>query len=83
MAKLYGSLLCPDCVEAIEYLDKIDYKYDFINITESMINLKEFLKHRDTREEFKEFLGQGYIIIPALLTDDDKFIIVDDIFNLK
>ena len=42
MPKMYGSMLCPDCVEAKEYFEKINYKYDFVNITESMANLKEF-----------------------------------------
>ena len=43
MPKVYGSMLCPDCVEAKEYFEKVNYKYEFINITESMKNLKEFL----------------------------------------
>ena len=57
MSKMYGSMLCPDCVEAKEYFEKINYKYDFVNITESMANLKEFLHLRDTRKEF-EFKGR-------------------------
>ena len=43
MPKVYGSMLCPDCVEAKEYFEKVNYKYEFVNITESMKNLKEFL----------------------------------------
>ena len=50
MPKMYGSMLCPDCVEAKEYFEKINYKYEFVNITESMANLKEFLHLRDTRK---------------------------------
>ena len=52
MPKVYGSMLCPDCVEAKEYFEKVNYKYEFVNITESMKNLKEFLALRDNRKEF-------------------------------
>lgn len=83
MAKLYGTHLCPDCVEAMVYLDSIGYKYEFLSITDNLMNLKEFLKYRDTREEFKEFLGKGYVVIPALLTDDGKFILNDNVFEIK
>ena len=69
MPKMYGSMLCPDCVEAKEYFEKINYKYEFVNITESMANLKEFLHIRDTRKEFDEVKSLGYVGIPAILTD--------------
>ena len=26
MPKVYGSMLCPDCVEAKEYFEKVNYK---------------------------------------------------------
>ena len=54
-------MLCPDCVEAKEYFEKINYKYDFVNITESMANLKEFLHLRDTRKEFDDHYKSIYI----------------------
>ena len=83
MSKMYGSMLCPDCVEAKEYLKKINYKYDFVNITESMVNLKEFLYLRDTRKEFEEVKSLGYVGIPAILTDDNKIILGDDVLKIK
>jgi len=54
MPKVYGSMLCPDCVEAKEYFEKVNYKYEFVNITESMKNLKEFLALRENRKEFDD-----------------------------
>ena len=30
MPKVYGSMLCPDCVEAKEYFEKVNYKYEFV-----------------------------------------------------
>ena len=83
MPKMYGSMLCPDCVEAKEYFKKINYKYEFVNITESMTNLKEFLHLRDTRKEFNEVRSLKYVGIPAILTDDNKIIIGDDVFKIK
>ena len=83
MSKMYGSMLCPDCVEAKEYLKKINYKYDFVNITESMTNLKEFLHIRDTRKEFNEVKSLGYVGIPAILTDNNKIILGDDVLKIK
>lgn len=83
MPKVYGSMLCPDCVEAKEYFEKVNYKYEFINITESMKNLKEFLALRDNRKEFEEVKKLGYIGIPAILTDDNKIILDDEVLQVK
>ena len=83
MSKMYGSMLCPDCVEAKEYLKKINYKYDFVNITESMTNLNEFLHLRDTRKEFEEVKSLEYVGIPAIITDDNKIILGDDVLKIK
>ncbi|MEZ7724797.1 glutaredoxin [Fusobacterium periodonticum] len=83
MPKVYGSMLCPDCVEAKEYFEKVNYKYEFINITESMKNLKEFLALRDNRKEFEEVKKLGYIGIPAILTDDNKIILGDEVLQVK
>lgn len=83
MLKMYGTDLCPDCIEAKAHLDSLEIPYEYISITENMPNMKEFLLHRDTREEFKEFLGQGYVMIPALLTEEGKFIFIDDILEIK
>ncbi len=83
MPKVYGSMLCPDCVEAKEYFEKVNYKYEFINITESMKNLKEFLALRDNRKEFEEVKKLGYIGIPTILTDDNKIILGDEVLQVK
>ena len=83
MPKVYGSMLCPDCVEAKEYFEKVNYKYEFVNITESMKNLKEFLALRDNRKEFDDVKKLGYIGIPAILTDDNKIILGDEVLQVK
>ena len=83
MPKVYGSMLCPDCVEAKEYFEKVNYKYEFVNITESIKNLKEFLALRDNRKEFEDVKKLGYIGIPAILTDDNKIILGDEVLQVK
>jgi len=83
MPKVYGSMLCPDCVEAKEYFEKVNYKYEFVNITESMKNLKEFLALRENRKEFEEIKKLGYVGIPAILTDDNKIILGDEVLQVK
>ena len=83
MPKVYGAMLCPDCVEAKEYFEKVNYKYEFVNITESMKNLKEFLALRENRKEFEEVKKLGYIGIPAILTDDNKIILGNEVLQVK
>lgn len=48
-----------------------------------MTNLKEFLHLRDTRKEFEEVKSLGYVGIPAILTDDNKIILGDDVLKIK
>ena len=83
MPKVYGSMLCSYCVEAKEYFEKVNYKYEFVNITESMKNLKEFLALRENRKEFEEIKKLGYVGIPAILTDDNKIILGDEVLQVK
>jgi len=54
MLKVYGSELCPDCVACKAAFDENNVAYDFINITTSMRNLKEFLKLRDNDPVFDD-----------------------------
>lgn len=76
-------MLCSDCVEAKEYFEKVNYKYEFVNITESIANLKEFLKLRDTRKEFEVIRNLGYVGIPAILTDNGEVIVGDAVFEVR
>ncbi len=72
MLKVYGSELCPDCIECKYNLDRNNIEYDNIDITKSLKGMKEFLKLRDNEEIFNDAKAKGYIGIPALLTDDGK-----------
>ncbi len=72
MLKVYGSEMCPDCIECKYNLEKNGIEYENIDITKELKNLKAFLKLRDKDETFAEAKENGYIGIPALVTDDGK-----------
>lgn len=45
---IYGMHVCPDCVEALEELDRREIAYVYKDFSEATANLKEFLKYRDS-----------------------------------
>lgn len=67
MLKIYGNLLCPDCVECCKALDASGLDYEFLNIGDSLPNLKAFLAIRDSSELFDEVRSRGAIGIPCLV----------------
>ena len=70
MLKIYGSMLCPDCVECREDLDKAGVEYEYLDFSENLRNLKEFLKIRDTFALFGEVRERGSIGIPCIVEED-------------
>lgn len=83
MIKFYGTDLCPDCIEVKEYLKNIGLKYEYIDITKSILSLKEFLIFRDTNKEFEPYREKGFVCVPALLMEDGSFKLEDEIYKLK
>ena len=72
MLKVYGSGMCPDCIEFKYNLDRNKIEYENIDITQNLKGLKEFLRLRDKDEAFNAAKEKGYIGIPLLITDDGK-----------
>lgn len=70
MLKVYGSLLCPDCVKCREELIGAGVEFEYLDFSENLINLKEFLKIRDTEPAFDEIRREGKIGIPCLIRED-------------
>ena len=68
--KIYGSMLCPDCVKCREELDKAGITYEFLDFGENLQNLKDFLKIRDGNSLFEEARREGTIGIPCIVRDD-------------
>ena len=72
MLKIYGSALCPDCVKCKEALEQAGVPFVYLSITESLLALKQFLKLRETREEFAPVRERGQIGIPCILDKEGK-----------
>lgn len=69
MLKIYGSMLCPDCVQCREDLDRAGVAYEYLDFSESLLNLKEFLSLRE-RPVFDEVRAAGKIGIPCIVKED-------------
>lgn len=67
---VFGSVHCPDCVSLKEFLDEKGIEYQYIDITDSMRNLKMYLKLRDTMPEFDEIKKAGRVGIPFIMFGD-------------
>ena len=70
MLKIYGSMLCKDCVQIREDLDRAGVAYEFLDFAEELGNLKEFLKIRDGNPLFDSHREEGKIGIPCIIRED-------------
>ena len=70
MLKIYGSMLCRDCVQCREELDAAGVEFQFCDLGEELKWLKEFLKLRDGDAVYDEVREAGAIGIPTLLLPD-------------
>ena len=68
--KIYGSMLCPDCVECCKDLDAGGIIYTFCDFADELKYLKEFLKIRDVEPIFSQVKAEGKIGIPCLVHED-------------
>ncbi|SFE66574.1 glutaredoxin domain-containing protein [Peptostreptococcus sp. D1] len=80
MKKLYGSYLCPDCLPAIEFLENNNIDFEFVNITDSISSLKEFLYLRDNEAAFDNIKKENFVGIPCLV-DNGKIYFQEEILN--
>lgn len=84
---VFGSRHWPDCAPAKEFLSENGVKYLYLDITESMLNLKRFLKYRDNAPEFKEIKAAGRVGLPCIVIEKGEKILFDynllDIESLK
>ncbi len=69
MLKIYGSMLCPDCVQCCEELTAAGVCYEFRDFADSLMNLKEFLSIRDKSELFDAARKDGKIGIPCIVDE--------------
>ena len=67
---IYGTMQCPDCVECCKDLDAAGKEYTFLEFSDNLKHLKDFLKIRDTSPVFDAVRQEGKIGIPCIITDD-------------
>ena len=70
MLKIYGSMLCPDCVDCCRDLDAAGVESQFADFADSLLNLKEFLSLRDLDPQFAPVKEKGSIGIPCIVRED-------------
>lgn len=70
MLKVYGTPTCPHCASAKANFDYYKIPYEYVDVCESVKQLKEFTVLRDTRKEFDDAKENGYIGIPAIIKED-------------
>lgn len=70
MLKIYGSVQCPDCVQCKADLDKAGVAYEYLDFADSLKNLKEFLRIRETETVFIPVKEAGSIGIPCIVKED-------------
>lgn len=58
-----------------EFLSQNNIDFLYIDITDSMLNLKRFLKYRDNRLEFEDIRKSGRVGLPCIMVNKgEKFI---------
>ena len=80
MLKIYGSMLCKDCVACRKELDHAGVAYEFLDFADSLVNLKTFLSLRDNNSQFSKIRETGKIGIPCIVGDDGEIFLEWDSF---
>lgn len=70
--KFYGSMICSDCVYAAKRINQRNIDLEYVDVTDNIHNLKEFLRLRDSRPEFDDIKALGKVGIPCFLYDDGR-----------
>ena len=72
MFKIYGSKMCSDCINCKKNFDLYNVEYEFIDINDSLYNLKVFLDMRDHNPVFDRLKAIGDIGLPAIVKEDGE-----------
>lgn len=74
---VFGSKFWDGCDPVKEFLSQKGVKYAYLDITENMFNLKQFLKYRDNNSMFDDAKKGGLVGIPVLVVNHGERIIFD------
>ena len=70
--KVYGSDICGDCREFKAIMAERGFEVEYVDITESVMNLRDFLALRDHEAVFAPVRERGSIGIPAFVKEDGE-----------
>lgn len=70
MIRIYGSHLCPDCIDCKLSLDRNLIPYEFRDVSDNIRYLHDFRKRRDTLPLFDHAKKIHDIGLPTLIFDD-------------
>lgn len=70
--KVYGADICISCRNYKAIQKSRGFNAEFIDITESTANLKEFLAIRDTDSMFESVKAENRIGIPLFVNENDE-----------
>ncbi len=73
MIKLYGNIHWGGCEPVKELLLQSGIQFEYVEMTESIKNLKEYLKLRDFRDEFTSIKDNNKLGVPVLLYKDQLY----------
>jgi len=60
-----------------EFLSSHNIQFLYLDISENMLNIKTFLKYRDSAPEFDEIKKVGRVGLPCIVVDNGEKIIFD------
>lgn len=73
MLKIYGSMLCEDCKAFKAGLNEKNIEYTFCDFKDSLDNLREFIRLRDSDPIFDPVKAAGGIGIPCVQKEDGSY----------
>lgn len=71
---VYGSNHWGGCAPVKEFLLQNNVKFAYVDINESLVSLKRFLKIRDTNPQFEEVKAAGRVGLPTIVVEDQVYI---------
>jgi len=79
--KVYGAEICIDCRNYKHIAEARNLNLEYVDITESTKNLREFLQIRDSAKEFEAVKERGGIGIPVFVEGEKVTLDIDEAFS--
>lgn len=76
---VFGHKDCTDTSAMKVLLAENGLAFEFVDVTEGISQMKEFLRYRDTRPEFDRVKRAGGIGFPSVVVNDGEVILFDDL----